>query len=106
LNTNFSDSDGKIETMADAVLTKLDADRMVIGHTVQVGGVNSILDGKIWRVDVSDGYNNRGNDRPWRRPLVMEDYMYVDALVLQAKTTEDEEQTKIVKRKGSWRYSH
>lgn len=34
------------------VLTALNAKRMVVGHTVQAGGVTSACDGKVWRIDV------------------------------------------------------
>ena len=34
------------------VLTKLGAKRLVMGHTVQEGGVTSACEGKAWRVDV------------------------------------------------------
>jgi hypothetical protein len=36
----------------DQVLAKLDAKRMVVGHTVQPSGINSACDGKLWRIDV------------------------------------------------------
>jgi hypothetical protein len=39
------------QKMIDAALTKLDADRMVMGHTVQ-SEINGALNGKAWRVDV------------------------------------------------------
>lgn len=32
-------------------LTTLGATRMVVGHTVQYGGITSACDGKIWRID-------------------------------------------------------
>ena len=35
-----------------AVLTALDAKRMVIGHTVQHSGINSACNGAVWRIDV------------------------------------------------------
>jgi len=34
------------------VLGKLGARRMVVGHTVQQGGITSACDGKLWRIDV------------------------------------------------------
>jgi hypothetical protein len=34
------------------VLQKLGAKRMVVGHTVQPGGITSACDGKLWRIDV------------------------------------------------------
>jgi len=35
-----------------ATLAALGARRMVVGHTVQHGGVNSACDGAVWRIDV------------------------------------------------------
>ncbi len=34
------------------VLTRVSAKRLVVGHTVQYGGVTSACDGKLWRIDV------------------------------------------------------
>lgn len=34
------------------VLGRLDADRLVMGHTVQKDGINDACDGKAWRIDV------------------------------------------------------
>ncbi len=39
------------ESLATA-LAELGATRMIVGHTVQHGGVNSACDGKVWRIDV------------------------------------------------------
>ena len=39
------------QTLARA-LGELGAERMVVGHTPQMGGISSACDGKIWRVDV------------------------------------------------------
>lgn len=36
----------------DGVLAKLGAKRMVVGHTVQQGGITNACDGKLWRIDV------------------------------------------------------
>ncbi len=33
-------------------LTRLDVDRMVVGHTVQQSGITSGCDGRLWRIDV------------------------------------------------------
>lgn len=33
-------------------LERLDADRMVVGHTVQQDGITSGCDGRVWRIDV------------------------------------------------------
>eukprot|EP00547_Thalassionema_nitzschioides_P000137 CAMPEP_0194212568 /NCGR_PEP_ID=MMETSP0156-20130528/12600_1 /TAXON_ID=33649 /ORGANISM="Thalassionema nitzschioides, Strain L26-B" /LENGTH=411 /DNA_ID=CAMNT_0038940427 /DNA_START=202 /DNA_END=1440 /DNA_ORIENTATION=- len=41
----------KAQAILDEVLTTLDADRMVVGHTVQ-NQINAALRGKVWRVDV------------------------------------------------------
>lgn len=35
----------------DATLKELNATAMVVGHTPQMGGVNTECSGKIWRVD-------------------------------------------------------
>jgi Calcineurin-like phosphoesterase len=35
-----------------AALARLGAKRMVVGHTVQHGGINSACDAKVWRIDV------------------------------------------------------
>lgn len=49
-------SDGSLGPQACAtvseVLAKLEAKRMIIGHTVQETGVTSACDGKVWRIDV------------------------------------------------------
>jgi hypothetical protein len=46
------------QLLVDDVLFELDADRMVVGHTVQAR-INAALGGKVWRVDVgaSKGVN-------------------------------------------------
>jgi hypothetical protein len=36
----------------DQALARLGAKRMVVGHTVQESGINSMCDGKLWRIDV------------------------------------------------------
>jgi len=36
----------------DEVLARLDADRLVMGHTVQQAGINDACGGKAWRIDV------------------------------------------------------
>jgi hypothetical protein len=36
----------------EGTLTKLGAQRMVVGHTVQKQGITSACDGKLWRIDV------------------------------------------------------
>ena len=37
---------------ARAVLARLGVRRMVVGHTVQARGINSVCDGAVWRIDV------------------------------------------------------
>jgi hypothetical protein len=37
---------------AAAALARLGAKRMVVAHTVQAGGINSVCDGTVWRIDV------------------------------------------------------
>jgi len=39
------------EQLAQA-LGRLQAERMVVGHTVQKGGITSGCDGRVWRIDV------------------------------------------------------
>ncbi|MEO7091842.1 MAG: calcineurin, partial [Polyangiales bacterium] len=49
----YSDNPGPTEcAMLSSVLGSLGAKRMVMGHTVQKGGVTSACDGKAWRIDV------------------------------------------------------
>lgn len=52
--TRAYSSDDRDPDCADLaiVLSRLDARRMVVGHTVQHRGVNSACDGTVWRVDV------------------------------------------------------
>ena len=38
--------------LAAETLAALDAKRIVVGHTVQYGGIDSVCDGLVWRVDV------------------------------------------------------
>lgn len=49
----------KTQAILDEVLTTLDADRIVMGHTVQ-NQINAVLGGKAWRIDVgaSRGVNS------------------------------------------------
>jgi len=51
--TRFYADDGAAvcERLADA-LAAMDAARLVIGHTVQKGGITSACDGRLWRIDV------------------------------------------------------
>jgi hypothetical protein len=37
---------------AKTALAALGAKRMVVGHTVQAGGINEVCDGAVWRIDV------------------------------------------------------
>lgn len=46
-----TDPDGKIQDQLDETLTLLDADRMVMGHSIQQR-INCALDGKAWRIDI------------------------------------------------------
>jgi hypothetical protein len=48
----YSAAPGREEcaTLVDA-LAKLNAKRMVMGHTVQRNGINPACDGKAWRID-------------------------------------------------------
>ena len=49
----YSESPGPNEcNMLSSVLASLGAKRMVMGHTVQSGGVTSACDGQAWRIDV------------------------------------------------------
>jgi hypothetical protein len=49
----YSENPGPTEcAMLGNVLASLGAKRMVMGHTVQSGGVTSACDGKAWRIDV------------------------------------------------------
>lgn len=43
-----------VESAVDRVLALAMVDRIVVGHTVQ-SHVNSVLDGKVWRVDIGNG---------------------------------------------------
>ena len=49
----YSENPGPNEcAMLSSVLASLSAKRMVMGHTVQSGGVSSACDGQAWRIDV------------------------------------------------------
>jgi hypothetical protein len=73
----------KVGGMVDDVLKALDVDRLVVGHTVQ-NGVNSVLEGKVWRVDIGtairSGYTHK---------YFLEDYMHIKEVALQATRCED-----------------
>jgi hypothetical protein len=47
---------------AEATLAALGVERMVVAHTVQYNGINSICAGQVWRIDVglSDFFNSLG----------------------------------------------
>lgn len=45
------DAKGTLERSLGTTLTLLDADRMVVGHTIQ-HRINGVLDGRAWRIDV------------------------------------------------------
>jgi len=50
---HFSDGIDSTETeMLTEVLDRLDVDRIILGHTIQDGGVTSYCDGRIWCIDV------------------------------------------------------
>ena len=51
LYSDGSPADGTCEKLA-RTLESLSAKRLVMGHTVQKGGINSVCDGKAWRIDV------------------------------------------------------
>jgi hypothetical protein len=44
--------DAETCALAAGVLAQIPAARMVIGHTVQDGGIRSACDGRVWRIDV------------------------------------------------------
>ncbi len=52
--TRAYSAEGKAPACSElsATLAALGARRMVVGHTVQRGGVNSACDGAVWRIDV------------------------------------------------------
>ena len=52
----------KAASMIDDVLRELDVDRLVVGHTNQ-HGVNSALEGKVWRIDMSGEFWRKPNDK-------------------------------------------
>lgn len=43
-----------VREKVEAALKAVDADRMVVGHTVQ-DKINAVLDGKVWRIDIGNG---------------------------------------------------
>jgi hypothetical protein len=50
---HFSDETGPAEcALLEETLDLLDADRMIVAHTVQDDGINSACDGRVWRIDV------------------------------------------------------
>lgn len=78
----------KAEGMVDAVLQALDADRIVVGHTIQSNGVNSAHNERVWRVDIGDGYY---------------DYAGVER-TKQVAVEVTQDGAEIVYRKGEWRF--
>lgn len=48
----YASDDAEACAQLSEALGRLDAERMVVGHTVQKSGITSGCDGKIWRVDV------------------------------------------------------
>jgi hypothetical protein len=53
--------------LLNTALSGLNCNRLVVGHTPQMGGANSELDGKVWRLDV--GMSRNMLDAP---PCVLE----------------------------------
>ena len=56
----YSDGEPTVEDCSEVsqVLDAIGVNRMVMGHTVQEGGITSACDGKVWRIDtgMSDHY--------------------------------------------------
>jgi len=75
----------------NSVLQKLDADRIVVGHSVQSIGVNAVHDNKVWRVDVGDGRVNYKGSLRIQNPRIN--------IALEVFGTG---QTSIVTRQGPW----
>ena len=48
----YASDDEQACTALLKTLNKLDVDRMVVGHTVQEGGITSGCSGRVWRIDV------------------------------------------------------
>lgn len=80
--------------MVDAVLRELDGvDRLVVGHTVQEG-VNSVLDGKVWRIDVGMGIH-----REYMFSSCLESHMKISKIALQIFNCENgKEKVEVVQR--------
>lgn len=49
---NPSEPDAGDCRLLEDTLHRLGARRMVVGHTIQDGGISSACDGLVWRVDV------------------------------------------------------
>lgn len=48
----YARDDAEACGLLDEALERLEAKRMVVGHTVQEKGITSACDGKVWRIDV------------------------------------------------------
>jgi hypothetical protein len=84
---------GEAEGMVDDVLRKLDVDRLVVGHTVQ-DGVNSVLEGKVWRIDIGSGIRSG-----YANKSCIEPYMMVSKIALQITHREDGKEKVVVIKK-------
>lgn len=47
------------------VLGRLDAQRLVVGHTPQAGGITSACDGRLWRIDTGMSAHYGGVPQAW-----------------------------------------
>lgn len=80
----------KVRVMVDSLLQELDVDRIVIGHTIQ-DSVNSVLDGKVWRIDIGDGVSYAEEDMR-KRMIAFEVIRHEDGT----------ENARAVRRHGKW----
>lgn len=63
--------------------------------TIQLSGVNSVLEGKVWRVDVGDNIHFEHRNRS-----CLEDYMYRTKIALEVLKCEDgSEKVSVVEQK-------
>lgn len=81
----------KAQQMIDAALFHLQADRMVMGHTVQ-RRINAALNGKAWRVDVGASKGVM-NGTPEVLEVVMEDGKEVVSVLTRAGKVEANDRT-------------
>ena len=76
---HFSDEpDAEDCRLLEATLERLAAQRMVVGHTVQTGGISSACDGRVWRVDV--GMADHYGGQPAVLELLDDDVRILDRL--------------------------